>query len=141
METKTTVNEDAAVIENTAEEKPVIPESGEERRANGADGVSAIMTELSEQSALIEELNIKLFDTKMRLALLLSGIAKEKLDESAALAAGLCKSGKTPEEAAVEITAAYPHLRAVQREMPRFAASGAGADDGFSAIRGVFAKR
>lgn len=124
-----------------AEEKTIgceIPEGG-----NGADptGADALTARIEEQSGQIEELNLKLFDAKTRLALLISGIAKEKLDESAALAAGICKTGKTPEEAAEEIVCNYPHLKAVQREMPKFAASGTGESDGFSAIRSIFAKR
>ena len=97
--------------------------------------------QLEQQLLQIEELNVKLFDAKTRLALLLSGIAKEKLDEGAALAAGICKTGKSPEEAAAEIAGAYPHLKAVQRDIPQFAASGVCSNDGFSAIRGIFSKR
>ena len=102
---------------------------------------AALEKQLEQQLGQIEDLNIRLFDAKTRLALLLSGIAKEKLDESAALAAGICKSGKTPEEAAAEIAGAYPHLRAIQREIPQLASSALGANDGFTAIRNIFAKR
>lgn len=124
-------------VEEKAEENPA---ENEAARLQG-DEIKALTARLDEQCAQLEELGLKLFEAKTRLALLLSGIAKEKLDEGTALAIGICKSGKTPEEAANEIANAYPHLKTVQRELPRFAVSGAGADDGFSAIRGIFAKR
>ena len=89
----------------------------------------------------IEELSEKLSDTEIRLQLLLAGIAKEKLSEGAELARGICKAGKTPEEAAREIAEAYPHLRSVRREVPKFSTSGSGEGDGFAAIRSIFAKR
>lgn len=89
----------------------------------------------------IEELSEKLSDTEIRLHLLLAGVAKEKLSEGAELARGICKAGKTPEEAAREIAEAYPHLRSVRREVPKFSASGSGDGDGFAAIRSIFAKR
>lgn len=122
------------IIESEVSESEIIE--------NNADENEMLLTkQLEHQLGQIEELNVKLFDAKTRLALLLSGIAKEKLEESAALAAMICKSGKTPEEAAEEIVGAYPHLKAVQREIPQFAATGMGSNDGFSAIRGIFSKR
>lgn len=104
-------------------------------------GAKAETAQNDEQNRQAEELSVRLFDAEVRLALLMAGIAKERLEESAAIAAGLCKSGKTPEEAAEEIVNAYPHLRAVRRDMPCFSASGVSENDGFSVIRGIFAKR
>lgn len=106
-----------------------------------ADGMKLLEEQIKEQCGQIEELNVKLFDMKTRLSLLMAGIAKEKLDESAKLAAAICKSGKTADEAAAEIASAYPHLRAVKRDIPQFSVSALGEDDGFSAVRGIFSKR
>lgn len=134
-------NEKNIGTEVIADENGGNPVPNEDNAVQDNEQTPALEKQLEQQLGQIEDLNVRLFDAKTRLALLLSGIAKEKLDESAALAAGICKSGKTPEEAAAEIAGAYPHLRAVQREIPQFAASGAGANDGFSAIRSIFAKR
>lgn len=87
------------------------------------------------------ELRAALLEANIRLALLLAGAAKEKLSEAAKLAEGLCAAGAAPEAAAEEIIGGYPHLRAVQREIPQFAAQGGGTDDGFALIRSIFAKR
>ncbi|MCH5203966.1 MAG: hypothetical protein J1F03_04405 [Oscillospiraceae bacterium] len=138
METENKIIEGGAV-ENNAPEKKMTENENIESVKN--DELEFLTVRLDEQRSQIESLRLKLFEAKTRLALMFSGIAKEKLDESAALAAGICKSGKTPEEAAREIADAYPHLKAVQRDIPQFAASGTGADDGFAAIRGIFAKR
>lgn len=88
-----------------------------------------------------EELKLALSEARLKLALLMCGTAKEKLEEGAKLAEGLCAAGLQPEEAAEQIVQAYPHLKLVTREVPRFAAQTAGSGDGFSAIRSIFAKR
>lgn len=136
-------NEKEQINENGAPEAEhnSNPAENEDNAVQDNGQTAALEKQLEQQLGQIEDLNIRLFDAKTRLALLLSGIAKEKLDESAALVAGICKSGKTPEEAAAEIAGAYPHLRAIQREIPQFAASASGANDGFTAIRNIFAKR
>ena len=128
-EKQSEVSESTAGAEQSqnAEQKPE-QKAGQES-ANAAD------------QKRIEELSEKLFDTETRLYLLLAGVAKEKLSEGAELARGICKAGKTPEESAREIAEAYPHLRSVRREVPKFSASGAGDGDGFAAIRSIFAKR
>lgn len=87
------------------------------------------------------ELRAALLEANIRLALLLAGAAKEKLSEGVKLAQGLCASGMTPEEAVAEIMAGYPHLKAVRREIPQLSAQSGGSDDGFSAIRSIFARR
>lgn len=97
--------------------------------------------EVSELYAQLEALKAELTTAKVQTALLLLGAAKEKLEDGTALAVGLCKLGRTPEEAAAEIIAAYPHLKAVQRKIPQFSASSSGSDDGFSAIRKIFSGR
>lgn len=120
-------------------EAPVIPEaegneaSSEEEAPNAPDAA-----DLREE---IVSLKKELTLSKIKVSLLLAGVLREKLDEGAALALGLCSAGKTPEAAADEVAAEYPHLKAVQREMPQFAAGGTGSSDGFSAIRKIFMGR
>lgn len=97
--------------------------------------------EISELYAQVEMLKSELTTAKVQTALLLLGITKEKLEDGTSLAVGLCSTGKEPEEAAAEIISAYPHLKAVQRKIPQFSASGSGSDDGFSAIRKIFSGR
>lgn len=87
------------------------------------------------------ELKSALLEANIRLALLLAGAAKEKLGEAEKLAEGLCAAGAAPAEAAAEIISCYPHLKAVKRELPQFAAQTGGTDDGFSLIRSIFARR
>ncbi len=116
-------------------------ESMNEKPKENEKDIKAEAAQNDEQNRQAEELSVRLFDAEVRLALLMAGIAKEKLEESAAIAAGICKSGKSPEEAAKEIVNAYPHLKAVRRDMPCFSASGVSENDGFSVIRGIFAKR
>ncbi len=97
--------------------------------------------EISELYAQVEMLKSELVTSKVQTALLLLGIAKEKLEDGTSLAVGICSTGKEPEEAAAEIISSYPHLKAVQRKIPQFSASGSGNDDGFSAIRKIFSGR
>ena len=94
--------------------------------------------EISELYARIDELESSLTAEKIKVAMLLSGVIGEKLDEAAALAEGLLKTGKSADEAVSEIISAYPHLKAVKRDIPRFASAGTGSSDGFSAIRRIF---
>ena len=136
METEEKIMESGAAVEEV-----ISPVESKYNEGLKNEEIRSLAAQVNEQSAKIEELNQQLSDAKTRLALLLSGIAQEKLDESAALAAGLCSAGRSPEAAAKEIADAYPHLKAVKHEMPRFAASGSGVDDGFSAVRRIFAKR
>lgn len=88
-----------------------------------------------------EELKAALFEAKVKLALLMCGAAKEKLDEGLVLVMGFCSTGLTPEAAAVKVVNEYPHLKLVSRDVPTFAAQSTGVGDGFSAIRSIFAKR
>lgn len=124
----------------------VVPENAPEIAENAALSeknaeIDALKRELGECSERILNLNLTLSEAETKLALLMSGTAKEKLSEALVLTSILCKSGKTPEEAAAEIIAAYPHLKAVQRDIPHFSAGGSGESDGFSAVRRIFSAR
>lgn len=119
-----------------------VPESAEtDALSENTAEIDALKKELGECSERILTLNLTLSEAETKLALLMSGAAKEKLPEALVLASVLCKSGKSPEEAAMEIIAAYPHLKAVQRDIPRFSAGGLGENDGFSAVRRIFSAR
>lgn len=89
----------------------------------------------------IEALEAELLKEQIKVKLLIAGILPEKLEDGAAMAYGLCLAGKSPENAADEIAAAYPHLKAVRTELPQFSAESAGSKDGFSAIRRIFSAR
>ena len=103
--------------------------------------IDELKKELDESAKRLLDIGVTLSETETKLALLLAGVAKEKLAEAVSLAAVLCKSGKTPDEAAAEIIAAYPHLKAVQREIPQFSAGSSGTNDGFSAVRRIFSAK
>lgn len=103
--------------------------------------IDALKKELDESSKRLLSISLTLSEAETKLALLLAGAAKEKLAEAVSLTSMLCKSGKTPEEAAAEIIAAYPHLKAVQREIPQFSAGSSGTNDGFSAVRRIFSAK
>ena len=100
--------------------------------------IDALKKELDESAKRLLGISLTLSETQTKLALLMAGAAKEKLAEAVSLTSMLCKSGKTPEEAAAEIIAAYPHLKAVQREIPQLSAVSSGTSDGFSTVRRVF---
>ena len=103
--------------------------------------IDALKKELDESAKRLLNISVTLSETETKLALLLAGAAKEKLTEAVSLTSMLCKSGKTPEEAASEIIAAYPHLKAIQREIPQFSAGSSGTNDGFSAVRRIFSAK
>lgn len=90
---------------------------------------------VAEEIARLED---SLTAEKIKVALLIAGVTAEKLDEALALVRGLYDSGKPIEDAVEEVVGAYPHLRAVKREIPQFAAASSGGNDGFSAIRRIF---
>lgn len=93
------------------------------------------IAELSEETIMLRD---SLTAEKIKVALLIAGVAAEKLDEASALAVGLLGSGKPIEDSVTEVIDAYPHLRAVKCEIPQFAAASSGGNDGFSAIRRIF---
>ena len=136
METQQ-IPEEAQIIE---EAQIPAPETEEQENAlSEKDGeIEALKKELDESSQRLLGISVALNETQTKLALLLAGVAKEKLSEAVSLTSVLCKSGKSPAEAASEIVAAYPHLKAVQREIPQFSAGSSGANDGFSAVRRIF---
>lgn len=103
--------------------------------------IDELKKELDESAKRLLDIGVTLSETETKLALLLAGVAKEKLAEAVSLTSMLCKSGKSPEEAAAEIIAAYPHLKAVQREIPQFSAGSSGTNDGFSAVRRIFSAK
>ena len=89
----------------------------------------------------INELEAELLKEQVKVRLLILGILPEKLEDGAAMAYGLCLAGKDIDTAAAEIMEAYPHLKAVRREIPQFSSESAGSGDGFSAIRKIFSAR
>lgn len=93
------------------------------------------LAEISEEA---DELRNSLTAEKIKVALLIAGVTAEKLDEASAMVRGLYGSGKPIEDAVTEVIDAYPHLRAVKREIPQFAVASSGRNDGFSAIRRIF---
>ncbi len=109
------------------------------KAVDGAEETNESVSNSAEER--IAELTKQLENVTVRLELLLAGADKERLEEGARLAEGLCKAGKTPAEAAAEVVAEYPHLKAVRRELPQFSAQSGGSDDGFAAIRSIFAKK
>ena len=136
METET-LNQEA--LENT----PEVTEIDEQQLllTEKETEIDALKKELDESAKRLLNISVTLSEVETKLALLLAGAAKEKLAEAVSLAAVLCKSGKTPDEAAAEIIAAYPHLKAVQREIPQFSAGSSGTNDGFSAVRRIFSAK
>ena len=89
----------------------------------------------------IDELEAELLKEQVKVRLLILGILPEKLEDGSAMAYGLCLAGKDIDTAAAEIMEAYPHLKAVRRDLPQFSAESAGSGDGFSAIRKIFSAR
>lgn len=136
METET-LNQEA--LENT----PEVTEIDEQQLllTEKETEIDALKKELDESAKRLLNISVTLSEAETKLALLMAGAAKEKLAEAVSLAAVLCKSGKTPDEAAAEIIAAYPHLKAVQREIPQFSAGSSGTNDGFSAVRRIFSAK
>lgn len=98
-------------------------------------------TEKQELLDKIAETEAELLKEKIKVKLLILGILPEKLEDGAAMAYGLCLTGKSADDAASEIIGAYPHFKAVRRELPQFSAESTGSGDGFSAIRRIFSAR
>lgn len=117
-------------LENAAEE-PVIPEEVTEATAPADES----------PEKRIAELESEVLRGEIKIALLLDGVLAERLDEAARLAEGLVAAGKTPQEAAREVTENYPHFLASRRELPTISAGSYGTADGFSAIRKIFSAR
>ena len=98
-------------------------------------------TEKQELLDRIGKLEAELLKEQVKVKLLILGILPEKLEDGSAMAYGLCLAGKDIDTAAAEIMEAYPHLKAVRRDLPQFSAESAGSGDGFSAIIKIFSAR
>ena len=133
-------NDEANVmLEESAENVPAefsenVPEPAEDRDEKD----NAEKQELLDR---INELEAELLKEQVKVKLLIEGILPEKLEDGAAMAYGLCLAGKDTDTAASEIMEAYPHLKAVRRDIPQFSSESAGSGDGFSAIRKIFSAR
>lgn len=138
--TNETTNQNNGVTEENVIAQPVQP-AEPVTDIPEADRPAPDGAEKQELQARIEELEAELLKEQIKVKLLVAGILPEKLEDGAAMAYGLCLAGKSPETAADEIAAAYPHLKAVRTELPQFSAESAGSKDGFSAIRRIFASR
>ena len=121
---------------NPAELSENAPAEEQSEKENETDS-----TEKQELLDRINELEAKLLKEQVKVKLLILGILPEKLEDGAAMAYGLCLAGKDTDTAADEIMEAYPHLKAVRRDIPQFSAESAGSGDGFSAIRRIFSAR
>ena len=134
-------NEEANVMleEGSAPAETVPAEFTETPPAPDADEKDD--TEKQELLDRIGELEAELLKEQVKVKLLICGILPEKLEDGSAMAYGLCLAGKDTDTAAAEIMEAYPHLKAVRRDIPQFSAESAGSGDGFSAIRKIFSAR
>ena len=121
---------------NPAELSENAPAAEQSEKENETDS-----TEKQELLDRINELEAELLKEQVKVKLLILGILPEKLEDGAAMAYGLCLAGKDTDTAADEIMEAYPHLKAVRRDIPQFSAESAGSGDGFSAIRKIFSMR
>ena len=127
------------MLEENAEDVPAefsenVPEPAEDKDEKD----NAEKQELLDK---INELEAELLKEQVKVRLLILGILPEKLEDGAAMAYGLCLAGKDIDTAASEIIEAYPHLKAVRRDIPQFSSESAGSGDGFSAIRKIFSAR
>lgn len=136
----TTPETPAEPVKQTKQAKPTEPVTN----IPAAEGTAESAADDTAEQELIDRigtLEAELLKEQIKVKLLIAGILPEKLEDGAAMAYGLCLAGKTPENAAGEIAAAYPHLKAVRTELPQFSAESAGSKDGFSAIRRIFSTR
>jgi len=101
-------------------------------------------TEPTVQQSEIEALHAQVDELRLKLALLIGGASPERLDEGMRLAesikAAAADEGLTYDDAANEVLREYPHIRLSRRTIPRFSAEGTVREDGFAAIRGIFAR-
>ena len=135
-----------AMLEESTENTPAeagsaelpanVPEAEPSEDNGGKDD-----TEKQELLDKINALEAELLKEQVKVRLLILGILPEKLEDGSAMAYGLCLAGKDIDTAAAEIMEAYPHLKAVRRDLPQFSAESAGSGDGFSAIRKIFSAR
>ncbi len=116
----------------------MLPQNAEEQITEEQNADDDEKRELIDKLATTEA---ELLKERIKVKLLILGILPEKLEDGAAMAYGLCLAGKSAENAASEIIEAYPHFKAVRRELPQFSSESAGSKDGFSAIRRIFSAR
>ncbi len=94
-----------------------------------------------QENAQLEELNAALTEANVKLALVMGGVAKGRLSQGAGLAMKLIGAGASIEDAVQQVIADCPQLKLTERELPQFSAGSVGKQDGFAAIRNVFARR
>ena len=122
-------------VNTPAEADPAeMPEPAEDNDEKNAAEKQALLDK-------IDELEAELLKEQVKVKLLICGILPEKLEDGSAMAYGLCLAGKDTDTAASEIMEAYPHLKAIRRDIPQFSSESAGSGDGFSAIRKIFSMR
>lgn len=131
------------ISEETTDYVPEDLENGQAKPTEDAEINEKAALEAEKQELLekLKSLEAELLREQIKVKLLILGILPEKLEDGAAMAYGLCLAGKEPDAAAAEIINAYPHLKAVKRELPQFSSESAGSGDGFSAIRKIFSAR
>lgn len=107
--------------------------------------VTAEQQAAAEQSTLSAreeaELRAALTEARIKLALLVGGASRERLQQAATLAHALVRDGADPETAAEAVLSECPRFRLTEREVPTFATAAGGKADGLSALRSIFAAR
>ena len=137
-------NEDANIMLEEADAPAAVNPAELPENAPAADMPEENEKDDTEKQELLDrigELEAELLKEQVKVKLLICGILPEKLEDGSAMAYGLCLAGKDTDTAAAEIMEAYPHLKAVRRDLPQFSAESAGSGDGFSAIRKIFSAR
>lgn len=137
-ETVTPPSEQPTVELPKNEPAVMLPKNSEEQIIEEQNAEDDEKRELIDKLAAAEA---ELLKEQIKVKLLILGILPEKLEDGAAMAYGLCLAGKSADNAAGEIIEAYPHFKAVRRELPQFSSESAGSGDGFSAIRRIFSAR
>lgn len=140
-ETNAMLEESSAPAEVNPAELPENAPAADKPTEIEKDDAEKEDTEKQELLDRIGELEAELLKEQVKVKLLICGILPEKLEDGAAMAYGLCLAGKDIDTAAAEIMEAYPHLKAVRRDLPQFSAESSGSGDGFSAIRKIFSMR
>lgn len=119
--------------------------AAEQSAAAECEALSEIEQATAQQSTLSKreeaELRAALTEARIKLALLVGGASREKLQQAAQIANALVHDGADPETAAEVVLSECPQLRLTQREVPKFATASGGKADGLSALRSIFAAR
>lgn len=131
----------------TAEQQSAAQQSAtaEQQAAAECEALSEIEETTVEQSTLSKreeaELRAALTEARIKLALLVGGACRDKLQQAAQIANALVHDGADPETAAEVVLSECPQLRLTQREVPKFATASGGKGDGLAALRSIFAAR